>query len=66
MKRFIEGENRFQSTLYPESLDDYIADDNPVRVIDAFVDGLNLKQLGFERAQPSATGRPAYEPSVML
>ena len=50
MKRFIEGENRFQSTLFPESLEDYIADDNPVRVIDAFVDGLDLKQLGFTRA----------------
>ncbi len=66
MKRFIEGENRFQSTLFPESLEDYIADDNPVRVIDAFVDGLDLKQLGFGRAEPSATGRPAYEPAVML
>ena len=66
MKRFIEGENRFQSTLFPESLEDYIADDNPVRVIDAFVDRLDLKQLGFERAQPSATGRPAYEPAMML
>jgi len=66
MKRFIEGENRYQSTLFPESLDDYIADDNPVRVIDAFVDGLNLKQLGFDRAEPSETGRPCYEPAVML
>jgi transposase len=66
MKRFIEGANRFQSTLFPESLEDYIADDNPVRVIDAFVDGLDLKQLGFDRAEPSATGRPAYEPAVML
>jgi len=66
MKRFIEGENRFQSTLFPESLEDYIADDNPVRVIDAFVDRLDLKQLGFNRAEPSATGRPAYEPAVML
>ena len=66
MKRFIEGENRFQSTLFPESLEDYIADDNPVRVIDAFVDGLNLKQLGFDRAEPSETGRPGYEPAVML
>ncbi len=66
MKRFIEGENRFQSTLFPESLEDYIADDNPVRVIDAFVDGLDLKQLGFDRAEPSETGRPAYEPTVML
>ena len=58
MKRFIEGENRFQSTLFPESLEDYIADDNPVRVIDAFVDRLDLKQLGFDRAEPSAIGRP--------
>jgi transposase len=66
MKRFIEGENRFQSTLFPESLEDYIADDNPVRVIDAFVDGLDLKQLGFNRAEPSETGRPGYEPAVML
>ncbi|MEE8343949.1 MAG: IS1182 family transposase [Woeseiaceae bacterium] len=66
MKRFIEGENRFQSTLFPESLEDYIADDNPVRVIDAFVEGLNLKQLGFDRAEPSETGRPGYEPTVML
>jgi len=66
MKRFIEGENRYQSTLFPESLEDYIADDNPVRFIDAFVDGLDLKRLGFERAQPSETGRPGYEPTVML
>ena len=49
------------------SLEDYIADDNPVRVIDAFVDGLDLaKQLGFDRAEPSETGRPGYEPAVML
>jgi transposase len=66
MKRFIEGENRFQCTLFPESLEDYIAADNPVRVIDAFVNGLDLKRLGFDRAEPSATGRPAYEPAVML
>lgn len=66
MKRFIEGENRFQATLFPESLDEYIAEDNPVRVIDAFVNALDLKALGFERAEPSATGRPAYEPGVML
>jgi len=66
MKRFIEGENRFQSTLFPESLEDYIAADNPVRIIDAFVDGLDLKQLGFDRAEPSETGRPGYEPAVML
>ncbi|MDH3379731.1 MAG: IS5/IS1182 family transposase, partial [Gammaproteobacteria bacterium] len=58
MKRFIEGENRFQAALFPESLDDYIAEDNPVRAIDAFVDGLDLKALGFERAEPAVTGRP--------
>ncbi len=66
MKRFIEGDNRFQTTLFPESLEDYIASDNPVRVIDAFVDGLDLKQLSFDRAEPSETGRPGYEPAVML
>ena len=61
MKRFIEGENRSQSTLFPESLDDYIAEDNAVRVVDAFVNKLDLKQLGFDRAEPSATGRPGYQ-----
>jgi transposase len=60
MKRFIEGENRFQSTLFPESLEDYIAADNSIRVVDAFVDKLNLKALGFDRAEPSDTGRPGY------
>ena len=48
MKRFIEGEDRSQSTLFPEHLDDYIAEDNPVRVVDVFVDELDLKELGFE------------------
>ena len=66
MKRFIEGENRSQSTLFPESLADYIAEDNAVRVVDAFVDTLDLKQLGFERAEPSVTGRPGYQPATML
>ena len=66
MKRFIEGENRSQSTLFPESLEDYIAEDNAVRVVDAFVDTLDLKQLGFERAEPSVTGRPGYQPATML
>jgi transposase len=66
MKRFIEGENRSQSTLFPESLDDYIAPDNAVRVVDAFINKLDLKELGFERAQPSATGRPGYQPATML
>jgi len=66
MKRFIEGENRFQSTLFPESLEDYIAEDNAIRVVDAFVDRLDLKQLGFDRAEPSETGRPGYLPATML
>ena len=66
MKRFIEGENRFQSTLFPESLEDYIAEDNAVRVVDAFVDKLILKDLGFDRAEPSDTGRPGYLPATML
>ena len=66
MKRFIEGENRFQSTLFPESLEDYIAEDNAVRVVDAFVDKLILKDLGFDRAEPSDTGRPGYQPATLL
>ena len=66
MKRFIEGENRFQSTLFPESLEDYIVEDNPIRIVDAFVDKLKLKELGFNRAEPSDTGRPGYLPATML
>jgi len=66
MKRFIEGADRAQSTLFPECLDDWIGDDNPVRVIDAFVDGLDLGQLGFDGIDPAVTGRPAYHPSVLL
>ena len=56
MSRFIEGEDRSQSVLFPERLDDWIAEDNPVRVIDVFVDELDLAQLGFERR--AAGGRP--------
>ena len=66
MKRFIEGQDRSQVTLLPECLDDYLAEDNPVRVVDAFVDELNLEELGFEGAQPAATGRPSYHPAVLL
>ena len=66
MKRFIEGEDRSQSTLFPEHLDDYIAEDNPVRVIDVFVDELDLSELGFDGVQPEATGRPAYHPASLL
>jgi transposase len=63
MKRFIEGECRAQSTLLPERLDDWIAEDNPVRAVDAFVDELDLAKLGFEGAEPASTGRPAYHPA---
>ena len=66
MKRFIEGDDRCQTTLFPECLDDYIAEDNPVRVVDVFVDELDLEKLGFDGAQPEATGRPAYHPSTLL
>ena len=66
MKRFIEGTDRTQVTLLPECLDDYIAEDNPVRVVDAFVDELDLWELGFESAEPAATGRPSYHPGVLL
>ena len=66
MKRFIEGDDRCQVTLLPECLDDFIGEDNPVRVIDAFVDELDLQDLGFLGAEPAATGRPAYHPSVLL
>ena len=66
MKRFIEGEDRSQATLLPECLDDYIAEDNPVRAVDAFVEELDLKALGFAGADPAATGRPAYHPAVLL
>jgi len=66
MKRFVEGVERGQSTLFPERLDDWIGDDNPVRVIDVFVDELDLGGLGFGRVEPRATGRPGYHPSVLL
>lgn len=66
MKRFIQGEHRSQSTLLPESLDDYVSDTNPVRVVDVFVDELDLITLGFENAEPAETGRPGYHPAVML
>lgn len=66
MKRFIQGENRQQSTLFPELLDNYISEENQIRVIDVFVDSLDLFSLGFERATPKETGRPGYHPSMML
>ena len=66
MKRFIEGEDRGQSTLFPERLDDWVGEDNAVRVIDVFVEELDLGGLGFGRVAPQATGRPGYHPSVLL
>jgi len=66
MKRYVVGQDRSQSTLFPESLEDYIAADNPVRVVDVFVDELDLSDLGFEGAEPEVTGRPAYHPGTML
>ena len=66
MKRFVAGADRAQSTLLPESLDDWVDESNPVRVIDAFVDALNVGELGFEGVKPAATGRPSYHPSILL
>ena len=65
MKRFVEGVDRNQATLFPERLDDYVGDDNPVRVIDAFIDALDLGALDFD-VVPEATGRPGYHPATML
>ena len=66
MKRFVEGLDRGQSTLFPETLEDFVAEDNAVRVIEAFVEALDLGELGFGGVDPKATGRPAYHPSVLL
>src|SRR6202048_596658 len=66
MKRFVQGDNRTQTILLPEALDDYVTDTNPVRVVDVFVDELDLQKLGFEGVEPALTGRPSYHPEVML
>ncbi|MGA7656574.1 MAG: IS1182 family transposase [Methylocella sp.] len=66
MKRFVEGTDRGQATLFPECLADWIGEDNPVRVIDAFVEELDLAGLGFDGVAAEATGRPSYHPSVLL
>jgi transposase len=66
MKRFVEGADRGQSTLLPECLDEWVEESNSVRVVDCFVDGLDLTDLGFEGVEPAATGRPVYHPSVLL
>lgn len=66
MRRFIEGVDRGQGTLFPEHLEDWVGEDNPVRVIDVFVDELDLRGLDFDRAEPEATGRPGYHPAMLL
>src|SRR6187431_3655472 len=66
MKRFVDGVDRGQSTLFPQCLEDWINEDNPVRVIDVFVEELDLAELGFGRVDPKVTGRPSYHPSVLL
>jgi transposase len=66
MKRFVEGSARDQITLLPECLDDWIDENNPVRVIDAFVEAVDLAELGFAGVDPEVTGRPSYHPSVLL
>ena len=66
MGRFVEGEDRRQSLLLPQSLDDYVTEDNPVRVIEVFIDELDLGGLGFDGVKPAVTGRPAYHSSTLL
>ena len=65
MRRFVESKDRAQSTLFPECLEDWIGEDNPVRAIDVFVEELDLFELGFSGVEPEATGRPSYHPSVL-
>ncbi len=66
MKRFVEGQDRSQLILLPDCLDDYVGEDNPVRIVDAFIDELDLAALGFDGVVPEVTGRPAYHPSTLL
>ena len=66
MRRFVEGVDRGQNTLFPECLEDWIGEENPVRVIEVFVDELDLAELGFSGVDPEATGRPSYHPSLLL
>ena len=66
MHRFIDGEERTQRTLLPNRLEDYVSEENPVRVIEVFIDELDLAALGFSGMTPAATGRPAYHPSTLL
>ena len=62
MAGYVEGVDRGQATLFPDRLDDFVDADNPVRVVEAFVDALDLRELGFARAAPASTGRPGYPP----
>jgi transposase len=66
MRRIVKQADRGQATLLPECLDDFIDNSNPVRVIDVFVDALDLAEMNFEGVEPAATGRPSYHPSVLL
>ena len=66
MKRFIDGQDRGQLILLPESLDDYVGEDNPVRVVEAFIEELDLAALGFAGVVPEPTGRPSYHPATLL
>src|ERR1700730_2310251 len=66
MSGFVEGIDRSQRTLFPAMLDDYVAEDNPVRAVDAFVEGLDLDKLGFGRVEPLEKGRPSYHASTLL
>lgn len=64
MVRFVQGDNKSRATLLPTQRDDYVSEDNPVRIVDAFVDQLNLRELGFTGVDPEATERPANHPAV--
>jgi transposase len=66
MKRFVEEADRGQSTLFPYCLEDWIGEDDPVRVIDVFVEELDLVELGFDGVEPEVTGRPSYHPAALL
>lgn len=66
MSHHIKGQSRLQSTLFPEAIDDFVSKDNPIRVIDVFVNQLDLLALGFEAVNAKLTGRPGYHPAMML
>src|ERR1051325_1313575 len=66
MHRYIAGEDRMQQALLPHSLEDYVGEESPVRVVEVFIDELDLAALGFSGMTPAATGRPAYHPSTLL